>query len=447
MFGVVATGLPEKFVSGNGVASTGMTADGMKRRMASAPVEIFLGIYLGILTGIIPALVSWALGFGFKYFTGVSIPPLGVLVLAVALAGVSGGLLALADPAVTESANAPTLVTGILVVAALSLYAHAKGDRLGETMPKRISLSKLREQTLSRDVVELIGGRDEVRIRVTGEVADMEGYPPLAPDLRAEICEVEYTFPADLQISALETRFAERLRTEFDLGDVAVSIDERGQASVVAAPPFSGLSKRVSAGMRAVSVDTLLPTGLARGDEVRLVTDDEHVVGAVVSARSDKRTPDTSHPAAATDETGPGQPADQDDEEVPKSARAPTTTGGEGRLTAAVPRGSADALLDADRARVVVEAQGTRLEYELVSLLRRTGNLFRRFTVASGSAIEGVTLGVANVRDGYGVAVLAIRQQSGWELVPDGTVELVAGDDLFAVGSRRDLDDFAEAVT
>ena len=414
--------------------------------MASAPVEILLGIYLGILTGIIPALVSWGLGFGFKYFTGVTIPPLGVLVLAVALAGVSGGLLALANPAVTESTNAPTLVTGILVVSALSLYAHAKGDQMGETVPKRLSLSTLKERTLSRDVVELIGGRDEVRIRVIGDVADMEGFPPLPADLRAEIRDAEYTFPADLRISALEARFAERLRAEFDLGDVTVSIDERGQASVVAAPPFSGLSKRVSMGERAVSVETLVPTGLARGDQVRLVTDDGEFVGSVVSARADGNTPDTAQPATAAPE--PERPtADAEDEDpAPKPLRAPTTTGGRGRLTTAVAHQHANDLVGADTARVVVESQGTRLEYELASLLRRTGRLFQRFTIASGSAMDGVTLGTANVRGTYGVAVLAVRQQSDWKLGQAGTLTLTDGDDVFAVGSRQALEDFAEAV-
>ena len=209
--------------------------------MVPLPVEILLGIYLGILTGIIPALVAWTLGFLFKYFTGVSIPGFGVVVLGVALAGVSGGLLALADTTITQSANAPTIVTGILIVIALSLYAHNKGDQLGANAPRRLSLSKLREQRLRLDLVDLVNGRDEVRIRVASDVADMEGYPPLPDDLRAEVREAKYTFPRDLRVSELEERFGERLRTEFDLGDVAVSVDERGQATVAAAPPFSGL--------------------------------------------------------------------------------------------------------------------------------------------------------------------------------------------------------------
>lgn len=413
--------------------------------MAPLPVEVLLGVYLGILTGIIPSLVAWALGFSFKYFTGVSIPGFGVVVLAVALAGVNGGLLALADPTITQSAQATTIVTSILVVTALSLYAHAKGDQLGTAFPKRLSLSGLRERTLSRDVVDLIGRRDEVRIEVVGEVADMEGYPPLGDDLRTEIRAVEYTFPAKLRVSELESRFADRLRTEFDLGDVAVTIDERGQATVTAAPPFSGLSKRVPDGKRAISVEGLIPTGLARGDEVGLHTDEKTVSGTVLSARSGD--PDADRRVAATptpvpEETG----ASVDDKSAPKPLRAPTTTGGEGRLTAAVPRSDATALLAADRARVVVEPQGTRLEYELVSLLRRTGKQFQRLTVAVDGDLDGQTLGTANVRETYGIAVLAVRQATGWQLAPSGSLEVSAGDELFAVGTRDALDEFSAVV-
>jgi hypothetical protein len=413
--------------------------------MASLPVEVLLGIYLGILTGIIPALVAWGLGFGFKYFTGVSIPGFGVVVLAVALAGVNGGLLALADPAITQSANAPTVVTAILVVTAISLFAHAKGDQLGATFPKRLSFSELREKTLSRDVIELLGGRDEVRIRVVGDVADMEGYPPLPDDLRFELREASYTFPADLRVSELEERFADRLRTEFDLGDAVVAIDEQGRASVSAAPPFSGLSKRIPSGKRAVSVNALLPTGLARGDEVTLLTPDAQVRGTVVSAKSaqsDGATP--TAPAAPALDTAPDD--DGEDDDTPAPVRAPTTSGGEGRLTAAVTRTDADPLVRASTARVVVEARGTRLEYELISLLRRANRRFRRLTVAAGGALDGASLGAVGVRENYDAAVLAVRKPTGWQLVPRGTVELAAGDELYAVGTTDALDAFAGDV-
>ncbi|ELZ28168.1 TrkA-C domain-containing protein [Halosimplex carlsbadense 2-9-1] len=414
--------------------------------MASFPVELLFGIYLGILTGIIPGLVAWSLGFVFKYFTGVTIPGFGVVVLAVALAGVNGGLLALADPTITQSANAVTVTTAILVVLMISLYAHSRGDQMGATFPKRLSLKQLRERTLAADVRGALAGRDEARVRVVGEVADMEGYPPLSDDLRAEIRASEWTFPADLRISELESRLAERLKTEYDLGDAAVTVDERGRASVVAAPPFSGLSKRVPDDKRAVSVNALVPTGVARSDEVTVITPDAQVRGTVVSAKTQKAAADAG-PDPEASSVGDEDDADEDDEErVPQPVRAPTTTGGEGRITVAVTRTDAEPLLKADRARVVVESRGVRREYELLSLLRRAGRRFGRVTVGADGPLDGATVGEANVRGAYGVAVMAVRGASGWAVAPRGSTTLAAGDEVFAVGTRAELDAFREVV-
>ena len=405
--------------------------------MASLPVEILLGIYLGLLVGVIPALASWALGFAFKYFTGVTLPGFGVAVLAIALAGVSGGLLALADTSITSAPNAERVVTAILLVGMASLYAHSKGDKMGAEFPKRLTLRQLREKRLSADVVELVGGRDEVPIRVVGDVADMEGYPPLPESLRAEIRGGEWTFPADLRIGELESRLEERLKTEFDLGDVAVTIDEQGRASVTAAPPFSGLSKRISDGRHAVSVDALLPTGLARNDEVTVLTPDAEVRGTVVSAHTSdaEQLVETPEPPELADAEAP-----------PAPVRAPTTDGGKGRLTMAVHRTDAGPLLRADSAKVVVEPRGTRREYELISLLRRAGNRFRRVTLGAESEFNGRTLRDSRVRESYAVAVLAVRKPGGWRLAPRGDTELVAGEELYVVGTRDALDAFEEAA-
>ncbi|GGN93223.1 MULTISPECIES: potassium channel family protein [Haloarcula] len=406
--------------------------------MASLPIEILLGIYLGLLVGVIPALASWALGFGFKYFTGVTLPGFAVAVLAIALAGVSGGLLALADESITQAPNAERIITAIVLVGMVSMYAHSKGDQMGATFPKRLSFQGLRDRTLSADVVERFGGRDEVRIRVVGEVADMEGYPPLSEPLRADIRGGEWTFPADLRIGELEAEMERRLKTEFDLGDVAVTIDEQGRATVVAAPPFSGLSKRVTDGRHAVSVDALLPTGLARNDEVTVLTTDAQVRGTVVSARSK---------GSETSVETPDDPELADDTEAPPApVGAPTTDGGEGRLTIAVNRTDVQPLLRSESAKVVVEPRGTRREYELVSLLRRAGNRFRRLTVRDDGALDGTTLGEARVRETYGVAVVAVREQGGWRLAPRGETTIEAGEELYAVGPHDDLDAFEEAV-
>jgi Trk K+ transport system NAD-binding subunit len=314
----------------------------------------------------------------------------------------------------------------------VSMYAHSKGDQMGATFPKRLSLSKLRERTLSSDVVDLVGSRGEVRVEVIGEVIDMEGYPPLSEETRTAIKTGEWRLPADLPISELETRFADRLKTELDLADVSVSIDERGRATVIAAPPLSGISKRVPTGKRAVSLDVLVPTGVARGDEVLVVADGLSVEGTVVAARSGTKKEELK--------------TDGGTEEVTPPVNAPTTTGGDGRVTVAVARSDAEKLLSAQRPKIVVTARGTRREFELISLLRQAGKRFRKLSVKPTSSLVGSTLAGANVRDNHDVAVLAVKRPDGWLVAPRGATELSAGDELFVVGTREALDAFEEVV-
>jgi hypothetical protein len=410
--------------------------------MAALPVEVLLGIYLGLLVGVIPALIAWSMAFVFKYFTGVTLPGFGVMVLSVALAGVNGGLLALTDKSITQNPAAPRIITAILLVAMMAMYAHSKGDSMGATFPHRLSFRGLREKTLSLDLADVIPDRNEVRITVAGEVADVEGYPPLSAETRAEIRTADFTFPADLPIGELEARFESRLETEFDLGQADVTIDERGHAVVAAAPPFSGLSRRVGEGRRAVSINALVPTGLARGDEVTCITPDATVRGTVVSAQSGHG--ETAEPAASAAET---PPSESDGPVELAETAAPTTRGGEGRLTVAVARSDVEPLLAPDRATVVVESRGTRREYEAISLLRRAGRRFRRVTVGESSELAGQTIAEASLRDTYDVAVLARRAGGDWQLTPAADTHLEAGDELVVVGRLDALRAFGEVIS
>jgi uncharacterized protein with PhoU and TrkA domain len=112
----------------------------------------------------------------------------------------------------------------------------------------------------------------------------------------------------------------------------------------------------------------------------------------------------------------------------------------------AVARSDATTLLEAERPDIVVRSRGTRREFELLSLLRRAGRRFRRLTIRSGSPLDGVTFGSVNVRETYGVAVLAVRHPDGWAIAPHGSESLAAGDEVFVVGTRERLDAFQEAV-
>ena len=402
------------------------------------PFDILLGIYLGVLTGIIPALIAGTLGFIFKYFTTVSIPGLGVVVLALGIAGVNGGLMALNDENIHASENAVAFLTAIIVVLMLALYAHSQGDKLGGSAPKRISLRKLRDRTLNTDVIELVGGRNQVRITVTREVGDIEGYPPLTAELRTEIKEGTWTFPADLPVGELETRFADRVQSELDLADVTVSLDERANATVAAAPPMGSTSKRVDRGKRAISLSALLPSGMTRGESVRIVTPTDTVMGTLIAAKSGEKSKDDAKPAVATDggEEGDG---------VSKPPAASTTTGGEGRITVAVDRAAAKTLLAATETKVVVLSRGTRREFELVSLLRRSGIRFQKVLVKSGGPLDGHTIGEVGVRDSYNVLILAAKHEQ-WQVAPRGQQILSAGDKLYVIGSREALTAFEEVA-
>lgn len=439
-------------------------------------VDVLEGLYIGGLTAVVPALVAWTLGFTFKYFTGVTIPGFGVLVFGVAIAGIQGGLLGLLDPQFVAS---PTALVSALVVMMATLYAHAQGDRMGAEFPRRFTVRSLRERGISAEAVERVGRFGQVRVRTTGEVGDVEGYPPLSEDLRAEIRDGEWTFPADLPLSELERRLEDRLRTDHDLAEATATIDDRGRATVSAAPPVGALSRRVPVGERAVSVDALVPTGVARGDEVTAtpirgdgVADPRgedgsagstaaSVEGTVLSARSGTgdATPAATSPvttgagAAASDAAAPttagasasasaGEP-DEAASTPPSLARtAARTTGGEGRVTVGVARSDAETLLEADAAKVVVRARGIRREFELLSLLRRHGNRMRRVEVTADSGLDGTSLGEAALRGTYRVAVLAVRRDGEWTLAPRGATRFRAGDHLYVVGSRDSLDRF-----
>ncbi|MFP4188469.1 MAG: TrkA C-terminal domain-containing protein [Halobacteriales archaeon] len=388
--------------------------------VASLPEQLLLGLYLGILTGILPGVVAWTLGFVFKYFTRVTIPALCVMAVAVALAGVQGGLLGLLD------VEGVTQIVAVLVVMMIAMYCHSRGDRMGAEFPHRVTLQGLRDRTLSADVVKRVGRFGHVRLEVD-RVVEMEGYAPVSQETKRRIEKGDWTFPAHLSVAELESRLAADLVDEFDLSDVSVSVDEDGRARVVAAPPVGGLSKRVPSGKRSVSFDVLVPSGVALGDEAEVDLGDTTVRGTVVSVRSGKKN-------EGTDRT---HPSDVPPDETPAIRSAPTATGGEGRITVSFGRSEADAVLSNDPQRVLVRSRGSRREYELVSLLRSAGKVFEKVEVSSVE--DDATVGGIDVRGTYGVVVLGIRHDGSRTVAPRGDEPVKRGDTLFVVGEGSDI--------
>lgn len=415
--------------------------------MASIAVtEIVIGVYLGLLAGIFPAFIAFSIGFGFKYFTNVTVPGLGVVVLGGALAGVSGGLMGLIDPQLAESW---TGITAVLVILMASLWAHSQGDKLGAATPRRLTLKALREAKLSADIAERVDSYGQIRIRPIGGIHDVEGYPPLPDDLREQINTGSWKFPANLSISELENRLEERLMTDHELAEVSVTIDGKGRAGIAAAPSAAGLSRRIPAGKRAVTIRTLLPTGVARGDVVTIKLPDGVVTGTVVSARttgveSPKELPkdDENGKEEVKNDEGSGE-----EEITPPAPKAPTTTGGDGQITVALPLEEARRVVRTDFAPIVVHSRGKQREYEVIGVLKQHGNRFRKVTIGENSPLVDRTIGATGIRDTYGVAILAIRRFSERILSPRGETKLHAGDVLIVVGKPDKLRGFEEVVT
>jgi hypothetical protein len=409
--------------------------------MASLPIsEVLVGVYLGLLAGIFPSFVAFAIGFGFKYFTTVTVPGTAVIVLGGTLAGVSGGLMGIISPEVVGSW---TGITAVVVILMSCLWSHSQGDKLAAATPRRLTLKSLRESRLSLDLVERVDSYGHLRIRPVGEIHNIEGYPPLPDDVRQKIRAGSWRFPADLPISDLEARLEERLTTDYDLAEASATIDRRGLAQVAAAPSAAGLSRRVPPGKRAVSIQTLLPTGLARGDTVTIRLPDGDATGPVVSAHTAgvesvavESVPAEDDGAAEAGPDGAGP-----DETVPER-RAPTATGGEGQVTVALSYEEARRVIRAGFAPIVVHSRGKQREYEAIGLLKQHGNQFRKVTVGAASSLLGGTIGAAQIRDTYGVAILSVRRQAEQIVAPTGATELRPGDELIVVGRRDGLDAF-----
>ena len=396
--------------------------------------EIILGVYLGLLTGVFPAFIAFSLAFSFKYFTNVTVPGLGVVALAGALAGVSGGLMGILDPELAESW---TGIIAIVVILMASLWAHAIGDTLGMNTPRRLTLQSLRDRRLP-DLVERVDAYGHFRVRPIGDVQDVEGYPPLGPDLRAEIAAATWRFPGDLPIPTLEERLSERLLADYELAEVEVSIDRRGRARIAAAPIAAGLSRRLPDGHRAVTVETLLPTGLARRDEVSLRLPDGSVTGPVVSAR-------TAAAPTAPEPPDPVEPPSEAEDVVEtdtEPVRAPTTDGGPGRVTIAVPPDGTTRVLECEYAPLSVHSRGHQRAFELVAILKRGGNQLRQVTV--GGDVGGSTIG--ELTTGAEIAVLVIERGTDTQLVPPRGRTVQPGDRLIVRGTRAELRSFQEVV-
>ncbi|OLZ40320.1 hypothetical protein A6E15_04675 [Natrinema saccharevitans] len=335
--------------------------------MIEITTELVVGVAFGFVVGVGPAIAVGVLAAGISIRGRHLSLPLGVAV-AGGLAGCNGYLVGLFEGGMGPL-RVPRIGAAALVVALLAVFAASQGERVASELPIGTDRPTVRTRSLSAAAIDAVDAMGQVQIRTTGDVRDIDGYPPLSPDVRAAIEADAWRLPADLPLSALESRLATRLRTEYDLTAASVSVDGRGRATVAAAPPTDGDAASVPDGWRAVSVSGPSPPGLEPGTTVEVSARDASTAGTVLSVDRDAR----SERVAGADDS------------VDKY----------GAVTLAVPATDAAPLLAADRVRIAVPAAGHDPEREAIARLERAGYVVRH---VSGGAIAS-TLEAAETDD------------------------------------------------
>jgi hypothetical protein len=265
------------------------------------------------------------------------------------------------------------------------------GDRLATDL-FAVSGAKQLDAEVSR-IVRTVGRVTAVEL--PEEVDDMEGYDPVADDVKASLAGKTLLFPRRLSVADLRQRLVARLADDYGVGHVDLDLDPDGTVSYLAlGSRAAGLGPTLPAGAVAVAVRADPPTAASAGDVVQVWT----------------TAPDPTRLA-----TG--------------ELRA---TAGD---TATLVLDEADAEnLTADAAyRLVTLPAEPQPDREFAGLLRAADETMGVVTVGAGSGLVGTTVG------DLAVSVAAMRPTSGTvEAIPGRSRTVSAGDTLYVI-ARPDL--------
>lgn len=335
--------------------------------MLSFPGEVLIGVTFGVLIGITIAFVIGIVSFLSRQYGGYAVPDLLVAILIVGLFGVNVYALGIYE---ADTQVAPRLAFAGLTVVILGLYGHSQGSGLASRLPRETAWPTQRKRRLSGEAVESVDGLGQVTLRSTGTVREIEGYPPLPPATKQALETRSWQLPADLPLDELEHRLEDRLKTTHNLAEVSVSVDARGVTTIAAAPPATGMARRIPEGHRALSLEVLLPAGLAAGDRVTITCGDETIEGIVLGSNQAHQRHESL--------TNGHDPA-------PESADRPLdrqhATVGSGHVTVAVDTAAAGTLLSGEVSHLFVQPQGQNDEFGAFATLEASGRTVRQITL------------------------------------------------------------------
>lgn len=306
----------------------------------------------------------------------------GLIAEVTAAGGVSVAALQFGTVVVNSS------IIGISAIAAVT--GGRVGDRMGESA---FATAEARSLDVSR-IARAVGRTTAVTL--PDEIADMDGYDPVAPSVKASLAGETFFFPRRLTLDELRERLVERLKHDFGVGHADLDLSEEGNVDYLAL------------GSRESGIGPTLPP---------------ETCGVAVRA-------DPAFAASAGDVVQVFQPGPDGPECV---ANAELRATADDVVTLAVDAADVSVLDPAERYRIVTLPVEPRTDREFASLLRTAEETMGVVTVGADSPLVGTTVGSVDA------SVVAIRTGGQVEPIPSRSRTLAAGDSLYVVARSDQL--------
>lgn len=227
---------------------------------------------LGILSMIVSALVATV----FRWYAGRPLLEgiatlLGVSAIAIWLNTTAALGLAIGgtDSYLTLEPALFTIVA--FVVGALSAnVGRVAGDRLGVGLGGVTRLQRL--PRLGTNVDELVKAKGKViTVRLPTEVADIEGYEPVAEETKEQLADTTFVFPRRITLSELRERIRTRLQEDHGIEQVDLELASDGSIEYLAVGEDAvGLGPTLAPGTVAVAITADPPFSASPGDTIQL---------------------------------------------------------------------------------------------------------------------------------------------------------------------------------
>jgi hypothetical protein len=362
--------------------------------MPVSPTELAQGGGVILAAGFVVAVLAVA----FRWYFRQELPPGVALLVDVSVVAFYLNTRVALGQAIaghTDVLSVEAVVFNLAVFGAAVLVAPAArrgGDRVGVQILAATGVREL-EGEVGR-IVKAVGRA--VAVELPEDIADIEGYDPVADDVKAELAGKTLIFPRRLTVEELRERVVTRLKDDYDVGYVDVELADDGTATYLAlGSRTAGIGPTLPPGTAAVAVHADPPNAAGPGDLVQVWRPSTEDQAAERVATAEMR---------ATHEDTVTLSLDEYD--------ARTLAGGDYRLLTLPYEPGADR--------------------QFASLLRAADETMVVVTVEAGSDLDSAT--VATVEG----TVVAVRGEAGVDAIPSSSRVLAAGDTLYVV-ARPDV--------